>query len=35
MKEFLLILVAVITNARKTGITDVLGSSAYFVNKRS
>jgi hypothetical protein len=34
-EELLLILAAVIANASKTGRTDVLGSSAYFVNKHS
>jgi hypothetical protein len=35
MEKLLMILAAVITNAIKTGRTDVLGSSAYFVNKCS
>jgi hypothetical protein len=37
MEELLLIIIlsAVITNASKTGRTDILGSSAYFVNKCS
>jgi hypothetical protein len=30
-----MILAAVITNAAKTGITDVLGKTAYFGNKCS
>jgi hypothetical protein len=31
MEEFLLILTAVIMNTSKTGGSDILGSSAYFV----